>query len=223
MSAPTEVRNLRAAVHGRYLLRPSSSAEPAPLLIGFHGYGENAERHMDAILEIPGVSDWHVVAIQGLHPFYRTRTGEVVATWMTKLDRELAIADNVAYVAAVIGTLEKELSPAKPTVLVGFSQGTAMAYRVAALGEHPCQGLIALAGDMPAELTRVEWPALPRVLIGRGTADEWYDESKMERDRELLDSAGITPETSVFEGGHEWTAEFNSACGVFLRRFGAES
>ena len=32
-----------ARVHGRYLVVPSDATGPAPLLIGFHGYGEAAE------------------------------------------------------------------------------------------------------------------------------------------------------------------------------------
>ena len=49
-----------------------------------------------------GADRWRLVSIQGLHRFYQRRADEVVASWMTRQDRELAIADNLAYVAAVI-------------------------------------------------------------------------------------------------------------------------
>ena len=39
--------------------------------------------------------------MQALHPFY-TKTERIVASWMTRQDRELAIADNIRYVQAVI-------------------------------------------------------------------------------------------------------------------------
>ena len=39
--------------------------------------------------------------MQGLNRYY-TRHGDMVAAWMTREDRELAIADNIAYVAAVL-------------------------------------------------------------------------------------------------------------------------
>ena len=58
-------------------------------------------------------------------------------------------------------------------VFLGFSQGTAMAYRAALLGAHRPNGVIALGGDIPPELTtgdRRDWPA---VLIGAGADDEW--------------------------------------------------
>ena len=34
------------ATHGRYLVAPAASTTAAPLLVGFHGYGENADRHL---------------------------------------------------------------------------------------------------------------------------------------------------------------------------------
>ncbi len=203
-------------VRGRALLRRATESQ-APLLVGFHGYGENAERLLEAIVEIPGVSTWHVASLQALHPFYNSKTGEVVASWMTKLDRELAIEDNIQYVARALEQVEKRLEIEGPTVFLGFSQGTAMAYRAAGSAGHACDGLIALTGDAPAEITDQSICVPSRVLIGRGTDDPWYDEAKMESDLARLQGRGIEVEVCVFEGGHEWTAEFRSAAGEFLR------
>src|SRR6266568_7032936 len=124
-STDHETHTIAAAVHGRYLVRRAAAARGH--LIGFHGYAENAERHLAELLRIPGAGDWTVAAVQALHPFYVNRTGEVVAGWMTSQDRELAIADNRAYVRSVIEALD----PRGPLVLLGFSQGVAMAYRAA--------------------------------------------------------------------------------------------
>jgi len=206
---------LEASVHGRYLIRPASDGEAAPLLVGFHGYGENAERLYEAMIEIPGLTAWHVAVVQALHPFYNTRTGEVVASWMTKLDRELAIVDNVRYVGEALTDMRNRVSVAGPTVYLGFSQGTAMAYRAAAASVGDCEALVALAGDVPAEIGAGSTPGL-RVLLGRGKADTWYDEAKMETDLARLRSMGAEAETCVFDGGHEWTPTFRRACKEFL-------
>jgi hypothetical protein len=85
-----------------------------PLENGFHGYGENAERLLEAILEIPGISAWHVVAVQALHPFYNAKTGEVVASWMTKQDRLLAIDDNIRYADRAIEAAKQEVGDVPP-------------------------------------------------------------------------------------------------------------
>ena len=209
-----QVHLIDATVHGRYLLRPAA-ADPAGVLVGFHGYGESAGPHLEALLEIPGVEAWTVASIQGLHPFY-TRSGEVVASWMTRQDRETAIEDNIAYARAAVAEILTAAGDALPLVYAGFSQGVAMAYRAAAGAGHSCSGLIALAGDVPPELPGRDLDGFPRVLIGRGVADAWYTEEKLTEDVTLLRRKGVAVEFERFEGGHEWTPAFHQRCGELL-------
>src|SRR5919198_5861209 len=95
------VHHIEARTHGRFLVRVPSVAPPWPLLVGFHGYAETAGDHLEALQTIPGTERWLLVAVQGLHRFY-TRSDRVVASWMTREDRELAIGDNVDYVSHVL-------------------------------------------------------------------------------------------------------------------------
>jgi predicted esterase len=200
-----DVRTIAATVHGRYLVRDGPLER---LLIGFHGYGETADVHMSELQQIPGIERWTAVAVQALHPFYMNRTGAIVASWMTSLDRELAIEDNRAYVRAIVA----QFPPPRQLVFVGFSQGVAMAYRAAA--GSSATGVIALGGDVPPEL--FDSPLqLPPVLIGRGTREEWYTAEKLENDVKRL-SEVTTVSTCIYDGGHEWTAEFREAAGQFL-------
>jgi predicted esterase len=202
-----DIRSIAATVHGRYLVR---QGPPECLLIGFHGYGENAEIHMAELEQIPGIEQWTAVAVQALHPFYMSRTGKIVASWMTSQDRERAIDDNRAYVHAVI----EQLPAPRQLVFLGFSQGVPMAYRSAA--GSAATGVIALGGDAPPELHESR-PPLPPVLIGRGTREEWYTEEKLKKDLSFL-STLTTVTTCLYDGGHEWTAEFRVAAGEFLKR-----
>src|SRR5215472_9272532 len=102
-----ETRTLRTETLGRYLVEPGPALD-APLLVGFHGYGQNAEHLLASLDGIPGAARCTRVSVQGLHRFYNTKTQEVVASWMTSQDREQAIADNLAYVGRVIETLRAE-------------------------------------------------------------------------------------------------------------------
>src|SRR5919106_2266873 len=95
-------------MHGRYLVVPPVLPGPAPLLVGFHGYAEPAEAQLDRMRAIPGAERWLLVSIQGLNRFYQRRTNEVIAGWMTRQDREHAIADNVAYVASVLDVVRRD-------------------------------------------------------------------------------------------------------------------
>src|SRR2546423_9979280 len=92
-----------ARTHGRYLVE---EGPPERLLVGFHGYGENADVSLAEMLQIPGAGQWTVVAVQALHRFYRGRgSGIIAASWMTSQDRERAIVDNIEYVRSVVAEL----------------------------------------------------------------------------------------------------------------------
>lgn len=209
-------RPLPATVHGHYWVRPAAGSGPAPLLVGFHGYGENGEGFLASLEAIPGAAAWHVASVQALHLFYTRQGRQVVGSWMTRFDRDLAIADNVAYARAAVAAVREEVPATGTLVFAGFSQGVAMAYRAAAA--ETCAGVIALAGDVPPE---VDPSRLPPVLIGRGRGDDWYDPEKLRADLGRLDAGGASAQVAEFDGGHEWTPEFHRAAGRFLARFRA--
>jgi predicted esterase len=212
-----DVRAIATTTHGRYLVaRPDNpdSRPPHPVLVGFHGYKENAAAHLEQLRSIAGQRDWLLVSVQGLSRFY-SKQEEIVASWMTREDRELAIADNIAYVSGVISDVQRHYSTRSPLVYAGFSQGVAMAYRVAAFAGHPCHGLIVLAGDVPPDVQPVA-SGLPAVLLGRGTGDPWYSKEKAQRDVDTLQSAGVAVSEHLFAGGHEWEDSFRARAAAFL-------
>jgi len=210
-----ESRIVPAQTHGRYLVKAPLGPPPHGLLVGFHGYGEGAAQHMDKLQQVPGADRCALVAVQALHLFY-TRGGEVVGSWMTKLDREQAIADNIAYVASVVARVREEFPEARPLVYAGFSQGASMAYRAAARSGHACAGVIALGGDLPPDVAEDEAAPLPPALVARGQRDEWFTGEKMDRDLQRLFARGVRVQSLVFDGGHEWGADFFFAAGAFL-------
>ena len=215
------VQNIATLVHGRYLLSMSDSEAdpeaPEALLLGFHGFGELADKSMEALRELSKQRHWLLAAVQGLHPFYR-RNGEIVASWMTSQDRELAIEDNIAYVSRVLAQLRGQYPSIKRVGCVGFSQGVAMAYRAVTRCGVPMQALLSMAGDVPPEL-RSGSHSLPPVLLARGSRDSWYSMNKVEQDLATLRAQGVTVETCLFDGGHEWTEIIYSTGREFLRRY----
>lgn len=211
----SEERAIAALVHGRYLLASPDSGVDAPLLIGFHGYAENAERSLEQMSQIPGAERWALCAVQALHPFYN-RTNEVVANWMTRMDRERAISDNVRFVSTVLAEVRAFLPGCNRWAFLGFSQGGAMAYRAAAASPPGARGVVVLGSDLPPEIAPTSLASLPPILLARGEREDWYDEKKMERDLERLRASGADVQALTFAGGHEWTGEFRAAAGSFL-------
>ncbi len=208
-----DIHTLATATHGRYLVE-SPDAEAVGTLCGFHGYKETAEIHLDVLRRIAGDRPWRLVSVQALNRFY-SKGGGIVASWMTRQDREYAIADNVAYVAAVMAEIADEYGSARPIVYAGFSQGVAMAYRAAAFTGRPSDGLIVLAGDVPPDVAPVA-AQLPPILLGRGAGDTWYTQEKAAADLAVLRAAGTRVVEHVFDGGHEWHDDFVARAGAFL-------
>ena len=208
-----------ATVHGRVLIdNDEGAAVSLRVLVAFHGYGQSAEDMLEELRRIPGADQWTRVSIQALNRFYTRGDAKVVANWMTREDRDQAIADNIAYVNSAIQHISTAAPSTRALVFVGFSQGVAMAYRAALLGARPVAGIIALAGDIPPELRtdvahRHPWP---KVLIGVGHLEQWYSSDKVEQDEAFLAARGVEHSVVRFKGGHEWTEEFRTAAGSFL-------
>ncbi len=211
-------RTIVTPTHGRYLLELSTS-NPAPLLVGFHGYGEDAEAQMDRLRGIPGSDGWTLVSIQALHRFYRGRTEQVVGSWMTRQDRDLAIADNLAYVAAVLDALIDATGALERAVFSGFSQGVAMAFRAAAAARCAVAGVIANGGDVPPELDAVAIGRIRAALVGRGLRDDWYTSAKLAADLDRLRAARVAVRAFEGDAGHEWTQEFSRAAAACLQEW----
>ena len=54
-----------------------------------------------------------------------------------------------------------------------------MAFRAGLLGARKADAVLALGGDVPPELLADPRTEFPRVLLARGSRDEWYAEEKM--------------------------------------------
>src|SRR4029079_11941000 len=159
--------DIETRTHGRILIDDDRSGPELRILAGFHGYGQNAEELLQELRAIPVPNGWTIVSIQGLHRFYRRRTDLTVASWMTRQDRELLIADNIAYVDEALARAAAG-RPIARLVLCGFSPGAAMAFRAAARGRHRADVVVALGGDVPPELLADRTVSFDRVFLARG-------------------------------------------------------
>ncbi|HEU5317107.1 MAG TPA: dienelactone hydrolase family protein [Chloroflexota bacterium] len=211
----TEVRHVETRTHGRFLLR-RPGADAGGLLVGFHGYMENAETQMSRLEAIPGADAWTLVSIQGLHRFYRGRSEEIAASWMTRQDRALAMADNVAYVDRVLTDVTGDAT-VRRVVYVGFSQGGAMAFRAATRCAFRADAVVCAGADVPPELLEDQDVSFPPVFLARGERDEWLTPSRFESDIAALRARGVTVHRLVYPGAHEWNTGVSEAVAAFLR------
>jgi predicted esterase len=233
------VIDVETITHGRVLVEDAAVDVSRGWLIGFHGYGQSADDMFAELQRLNADGAWSIAAPQALHRFYTRGDERVVASWMTRQDRDLAVADNVEYCNRLLGSglalqhrqtavsrpltevqsqIDGPLAPA--LVFIGFSQGAAMAYRAAALGRFPARAVISLAGDIPPEVRAADAGMLRRqigrVLIGAGARDTWFTPAKVDADAAFLASAGVPHAVERFDGRHEWTDAFRRAAGRVL-------
>jgi predicted esterase len=213
--AEATLQTIATTTHGRYLVRPPERSPARVAVVGFHGYGQRAQHLLDEMEALPGADACLLVSVQGLHRFYERATQQVVAHWMTSEDRDLAIADNVAYVAAVVQAVAAA-HPFERLVFLGFSQGASMASRAAAHAGERCHGLIMLGGDVAPEVL-ASGARLPRTILGRGTTDAFYSAKQFTADSEALEERGALGAAVEFRGGHEFTPTFRAAAGALIQ------
>ncbi len=209
-------RTIETTTHGRYLVVPPASPGPASVLVGFHGYAEAAEAQLERLRAIDGAERWLLISIQGLNHFYQRRTNDVVAGWMTRQHRELAIDDNVRYVGSVVDLVCRDWPASATIVYAGFSQGVAMAFRAAAAARRPVGGVIAVGGDVPPEIGPAALARIRRVLLCHGRNDQWYTTDIFENDRRRLRDGAVDVHAIDFDGGHEWAVAVLRAASAFL-------
>lgn len=204
---------IQTPVSGRYLVRLPLCSGPAPILAGFHGYGQTAEDELALILDIPGSEKWLCCSIEALHPFYNPK-GFSGASWMTSRQRELRIEENVRYVDTVIVRLRESYPVSSTLIFHGFSQGAGMAIRAAILGRHRTRGVMLLGGDIPPGISLSGWTG--RVHIARGSRDPFYPQERFEQDIARLHDAGVPSVFCGFTGGHGGEDEYFRSAGEFL-------
>lgn len=212
-----DLHTVPVTISGHYLVHLPKTDEPVPLLLGFHGYGENARMMMDYLMQVPGADKMAVCAVQGVHQFYQRRTGKVVASWMTWLGREFSIQSNIKYVRDVITQIGAQARLDGRIVFAGFSQGAAMAWRATAANLDAVSGVVTLGGDVPPDFKPASGTPRPPVLLARGKDDKICTDNLFAQDLERLRNHEFPVTDYVYDAGHEWTDEFSEKVGSFLK------
>lgn len=170
-----------------------------------HGYGQLAKyfiKHFNPLAE----RDHVVIAPEGLSRFYLSDNWERVgASWMTKEDRLSEISDQIAYLNALQKSLYEESSGVIPfqTHVLGFSQGTATAWRWLGNSDMNVDNLVLWAGMIPPELQeRISNRKGMNVHTVFGTKDPFFSEEKVTTIRNLIAESGLQAQSYTFDGEH---------------------
>lgn len=181
---------------------------PPPLVILCHGYGQSSNtilRIFSPLLE----RGFLLAAPQGPNAFYWQQTGKVGFAWLTRFQKENALADIMTYLSAFVDDLHQTQHFDKENIfVVGFSQGGGLASRFGTHGILEPRGIVSCGADLPPDVAERldDIPKVPyRIVHGRN--DKSVTIEKGEQAETTLREHGFDVTTSYYDGGHELPEE----------------
>lgn len=187
----------------RYFSIGETGAQIKQVLFACHGYAQLANEFL-AGFESIAREELLIVAPEGLHRFYaRGGADKVVASWMTKEDRDDDIRDYVSFLDSVYETVMREVPADAKISVLGFSQGAATASRWLSMGKSRADELILFCGFFPPDLPASGIPAEIALTVVTASEDKFI--SSEEENAQLAMMRAVSPAMKHirFEGKHE--------------------
>ncbi len=187
----------------RYFQLGEITPATTDVLIACHGYAQLANYFLKWF-EPFDLKNTVIIAPEGLSRFYWNGfSGNVVASWMTKVDRQNDIDDYVLYLDQVIDSLSLP-SNIKLSAL-GFSQGGATVSRWIANSRYKFNNLVLWAAVFPDDIEVLSLKNLiPNpIQILFGNNDQFYNVEQIELLKKRLQKTEISIEFTDFIGAHK--------------------
>lgn len=191
----------------RYFQLGEFTSSTKRIILACHGYAQLAEYFLKWFDEID-TSNTVIIAPEGLHRFYwQGFNGKVVASWMTKEDRENDIKDYCLFLDNVLKSTGYDASI--QLIALGFSQGAATISRWSEYTSFKIDHLILWAGVFPEDVSvkaisfKIDMPV--HVLFG--DEDEFYNHDQLEELKAYLTHLGLKFSFTAFQGKHKIYAE----------------
>ena len=190
-----------------------SGEGPHPTLIAMHGFGANA---LDLLGLAPYIADGRFLVICPQGPMEVPIGPTRGYAWFpirmgATPDREAIDDANRMVTEFLNAALQKYPVDRKKLVVLGFSQGGMMAYRLAIRNPSKFAALVALSSYFPPDLKdEVRDPAaleaLP-TLVQHGRADEMIELTRARTSIEALRALKVPLTYREYDCGHEITSE----------------
>ena len=182
------------------------------LVVGLHGNGANGASF--AKLWDGWVNPRFIFAIpQGLYAYPQPFDKKPRYTWfLPTRDKELwNRADPLTeeFVIRVIKELSKRIKINR-VILMGFSQGAALAYLVGIRNSHLVDGIACLGGRFPYQaITEDELKSSLKLklFIGVGKSDQYVSLEQFKKQRDFLKKQGFEVTSFLYKGTHQITQE----------------
>ncbi|CAN5365908.1 esterase [soil metagenome] len=186
----------------RYFTLGNPDEKVKTVIFVCHGYAQLADEFLKSFEPVLR-DELFIVAPEGLHRFYTKGHEKVVASWMTKIDREDDIQDYILFLDKLCVEV-MQLFPQKVNVIaLGFSQGAATVSRWIAKGNVEVSEMILWCGFFPPDLELKNIPKNLNVKLFTASDDRFM--STEEQKKQIIEIKKAIPGVQHFEfqGKHE--------------------
>ena len=192
---------------GKYSQIGKCSKKINNVWIVLHGYGMLSEyfvKKFECIINETTL----VIAPEATNRFYLGNNyNRVGASWMTKLDREQEISDNILFLDKLFSIIKKEIGHDNFKLnTLGFSQGGPALVRWLMSNKLNTNSLILWGSDIPKDSLVIEnksrWNSMNlKIVIGKN--DEYINEEKKQEFVGVVKSYGLKYDLIEYEGSHK--------------------
>lgn len=198
---------LKVEKNARYFVLGNHSKTIKKVWLVFHGYGQLANYFLKNFEHIDD-GETLIIAPEGLNRFYwKGFSDKVVASWMTKEDREKDIEDYVNYLNVLWSTIRKEYDLTDASItLFAYSQGTATLCRWYLQNSIQPNRIVFWAGTLAHD---IDYALLKNKLSNVdttqlfGNKDEFYKPEQIKKLKEFIEKKGLKINFRIFDGGHQ--------------------
>lgn len=198
--------SIRFEYEAHYFLSNEPTYEEQELWLVLHGYGQLAEFFVRKFKTFFSPERVFVAPEGTNYNYLEGFQGRVGANWMTKHERETAIANNHRFLDSLIDSLLEKYTH-KPTVhVLGFSQGAATATRWASHWKGKIDTLVLWAGGFALDLDLGEAREAfseTKLVVALGDQDELITSENIQKQDLLISSLGKEVHRLSYPGGHE--------------------
>lgn len=192
-----------------YFLSNEPTFEEQEIWLILHGYGQLAEFFVRKFKTVFAPERLFIAPEGTNYNYLEGFQGRVGANWMTKHERETAIANNHRFLDTLLDSFLEKYQH-KPTIhVLGFSQGAATATRWASHWEGKIDTLVLWAGgfavDMNLDVAKEAFSETELILV-LGDHDEMISQDIILKQEDLISELGRPIQRFIYPGGHDLDA-----------------
>lgn len=196
-------KSVEFSIKKKYLVK-GNLINPKAVVIVFHGYGLLVAyfSRKFSVLE----KDYKIIYPEALSKFYVDfGSDKVGASWLTKIDTETEMENNIRYIDEV---WQAEMLEGIPVISIAFSQGVSIASRWMAKRKIVFNQYIVWSGKFPQDIDQNAFDYMQakdyKINFVAGSLDPFYNEERKKEEMAKLSTYfdENTLSHHSFEGGH---------------------